>query len=362
MKKIIPAGVIISIIFVILLIGCAGPGRKMNCYLYVACDNAGAYSVSSFKIEDSTGTLTPIAETPPELYSEITSMKADHQGNRVYIIQNCISTISISSIDPNTGELFPRATPAVDYIPQSLAIDPTDRFLYSTSNTSGYISFFNANDTLNPIAAPRPVDSSYDIAFSPLGNCCYITKYNLNTLMILKYNPKDGQVYDTWESTNVTTSGLTRPTYVVVHPNGQYIYVANDVSVNNMITGFKLIGDPNRIEPLAPVQTSYTKLLLTMDPAGRYLYAAGLDGTKLTIYGISSGTGELTKLNELDTFVSIKSIAATPNGKYVYVSDYGEHEIIMFKVTNDAAVLNCIGTFITNTGCPGAMTLAWKLQ
>lgn len=362
MKKFIPAG-IISIFFVILLIGCGGQSRVINYYLYTAFNNAGVCSVSSFKIEDSTGMLTPIVQTPVTLSCEAVSMIADHAGNRVYVAQSSCSNMLINSIDPYTGVLSLRATSETGgYTPQSLAIDPSDRFIYSANYSNMNISFFRANETLSAIATPLPIaDNPDSITFNPLSNCCYITKTNSNTLLIVKYSLNTGEVYDTWES-SATIGGLNRPTYIVVHPTGQFIYVANDITAGNSISVFKLSGDSNRIEPLTQVTTAYTKLLLAMDPAGRYLYAADKNGTKLTIYNISSGTGELTQLNELDMLSMPRSIVTTPNGKYVYVSNYGNNSISMFKVTNDAAILTPIGTYLSTTGYPGVMTIAWKLQ
>jgi 6-phosphogluconolactonase (cycloisomerase 2 family) len=377
MKKFIPAGIIITIIFIILLIGCGGKGSQMNYYLYVACDSAGTYDVSSFKIDDGSGMLTYIPQTPAPLPCEPYAMVADHQGKRVFIALNC-NYMSAKDIDPNTGVLNERLTQIMSSQYQSIAIDPTDSYILSADNVNGDVSTINA-DTLavsssKSMATMRP----YSLAINPLSNNCYITKNYMystpepmttpNPLMIMRYNPKNGQIYDQWDFfLKGASPGFEKPTYVVVHPGGNYIYLANENSTNNLISGFKVIPGPDRLTKVTQVSTAYEKPYLAMDPMGRYLYAASLDGNALTIYNISATDGTLAKKNELvfDTWANIGSVVATPNGKYVYVSDHWNNRILMFKVTNDATALTRIGTSFTGTlglGSPGLMTVALRLQ
>lgn len=363
MRKLIPVFVIIFIAG-IFITGCGGPGYSMNSYLYVACEKAGAYGIATFKIGNN-GILTPVTEAISALMAEITSMVADHRGSQVYAAHNVASgSISNHTINESTGELFLRLTSPILQIPQSLAIDPSDRFLGCTYNSQ--IGFFKGND-LSSFVMEQTVNSPYGIAFNPLSNSCYVTKYNDGTLLELKYDPDDGLVYDIWES-DTATGGLHYPAQVVVHPNGQYIYIVNQEITGNYISGFQLTGTPDRIKPLPKVYTSYTNLYMAIDPAGRYLYSVTLDSTRVLAYHISSETGQLTLVNdfELNPASAIKGIAVAPNGQFVYISDYGRDVISMFRLTGDATVLTPIGTDISTyglwSGRPGAMATALKLQ
>ena len=364
MKKSILA--IIITITGILIAGCAGPGRTLNQYLYVACEKTGSYGIATFKIHNS-GLLTPVTETLVTLLTEITSMVADHQGNRVYVAHNVASSgISIQGINFDTGELFMRPANTIMDIPKSLAIDPSDRYLGCTFNSSSLYNIYKADETLNTIVN-QTADTPCGIAFNPLSSCCYITKYYLGGLLILTYDPKDGRVYDTWEAA-ATISGLNRPVQVVAHPNGRYIYVLNEESTENTISGFKLIGKPDNIQPLSKVSTTLSNLLLVIDPAGRFLYAAKLNDRIINAYGISSETGQLTLIKQiyLDPASLVKSLAVTPNGRFLYVSDIGRNVISMFEVTSDSKVLTPLGADISTmdlwSGRPGVMTTAMKLQ
>lgn len=368
MKKLLPALIIIVIVG-IFITGCSGPGYTMNSYLYVACEKLGAYGVATFKIENS-GLLTPVTEALSTLLTEITSMVADHQGNRVYVAHNGTSIFTTHGINVNTGELFYRSSPPVSYSPQFMAIDPSDRFLGCTSSSVSQITIYNVNDFSNSVAQ-QSLNNPYGIAFNPLSHHCYITKYNslynVSSLIILTYDPKDGRVYDTWETTNMTTSELNHPAQIVVHPNGRYIYVVNDGTMDT-ISGFQLIDGPDRIQFLENIQPYLPNLFLAMDPAGRYLYAAALGSGTIIVYAISPETGQLTLKNQfvLDNTSNIRSIAVSPDGRFVYVSDLGRNVISMFQVTNDDTVLTPIGTDISTydlwSGHPGVMTTAMKLQ
>lgn len=346
MKRFRRAGIILGIVFVIIFTGCSR-SRPIYYYLYVANSNSGSPNIASYKIDDGTGNLTPIG-TPKPIDCEVTSMVADHAGFRLYVAL-ASPNIAVYDISHDNGELFPHpTTPSGGSNINSMVMDAGDKCVYAVD--SSYITIYKTsyNGSLNN-SGKWPGSPTYNlnnVAMAQSGFYLYATDKPQNKLLVLRLSPESGEVFNSWEP-DLSTE-LSSPRGVAVHPSGKYIYTVNGAS-GKYISGLEITANTWHVQRVAHITTACTgDLLIAMDPLGRYLYTADINIGKLTVYGISS-TGGLTALStEFDTGSSPQSIAMTPNGKYVYVSNKIDNSISMFKVIGGAGGL----MRITTSACP----------
>lgn len=118
------------------------------------------------------------------------------------------------------------------------------------------------------------------------------------------------------------------PRYVVVHPAGKFMYVANWGAAT--ISGFSINQASGTLTNLAgsPYNTSANPYGVTIDPQGRYLYV-GHESTgvaAVTAYTIDSATGALTAISGSPFVVatgpalaSPVAVHVSPDGKFLYV-------------------------------------------
>jgi 6-phosphogluconolactonase len=82
-----------------------------------------------------------------------------------------------------------------------------------------------------------------------------------------------------------------------VHPSGKFLYVSNRGHDSIAAFGVK---DDGKLAVLGQTATEKTPRSFDLDPAGKYLFAAGESSGKLAGYRVDPGTGGLTRLATYD--------------------------------------------------------------
>jgi 6-phosphogluconolactonase len=131
------------------------------------------------------------------------------------------------------------------------------------------------------------VHPTQDIAYFSNEQGCSVTAYRLD--------PATG-VLSAVQTISTLPEGYTaRNTCSQIHltPSGQFLYVGN--RGHNSIAGFAL--DPTgRLAPIGQASTEPVPSAFCLDPAGRFLFAAGSASGRLASYRINGETGALTPL------------------------------------------------------------------
>jgi 6-phosphogluconolactonase (cycloisomerase 2 family) len=96
-------------------------------FAYVA--NQGGNSVSAFRIDESTGSLSAVSGSPFAAGSEPTALAAHPSGQYLYVANRGADTISVHAVTSLTGELVARSTVPTGARPVALVVDFSGKFL-----------------------------------------------------------------------------------------------------------------------------------------------------------------------------------------------------------------------------------------
>jgi 6-phosphogluconolactonase len=88
-------------------------------------------------------------------------------------------------------------------------------------------------------------------------------------------------------------SGRNTCSQIQFSPSGQFLYVPN--RGHNSIAGFS-VDASGQLTPIGQVSTEAVPSAFSLDPQGRFIYAAGSETGNLASYRINGDTGELTPL------------------------------------------------------------------
>jgi 6-phosphogluconolactonase (cycloisomerase 2 family) len=180
-------------------------------FLYVA--NQGQNTISGFAVSGS-GALTPLTESPFATGSAPSGVAIDTSGKFLYVANSGSNNVSAflicatalpgctttdGSLVPVTGSPF-----SAGLGPVSLAVDPSDNFLYVADMTSNQLSGYRINPSTG--------------ALTPL-------------------------------ATSAVSTGTT-PMFVAIHPAGNYLYVSDNGA--DTISGFHLVPQSGVLGPLSP--------------------------------------------------------------------------------------------------------------
>jgi 6-phosphogluconolactonase (cycloisomerase 2 family) len=256
-------------------------------FLYVRNSNDG--TVSAFSINSATGVLTPVPGSPFSITG---------QGNT--IIQTVIS--------------------------------PTGRFIYFLDQGVGgggprriFAYVIQANGALAAIAGSpfTALEATHRLEIDPLGRYLYgaTSSFASSAVTTYRVDPGTGALSPVGTPAN-GTFGLARS---VVHPGGQFLYVARDsqgapgqpppaVDAYTIDTGtgqLTLLGS-------VPASLSNQTNMPVMDPQGRFLYVTGPGG--VVGFAINAGTGALTPVGGPPVLMgsNIGQIDIDPTGRFLY--------------------------------------------
>jgi 6-phosphogluconolactonase (cycloisomerase 2 family) len=119
---------------------------------------------------------------------------------------------------------------------------------------------------------------------------------------------------------------------VAMDPSGRYVIAANQTAKSLSLF------EPAGATPTAPAALSMTPLAIQMDATGNILFVAGDDGSVHML--ASNGLGTLTDEAQGSTAGNAQSLAATPDGHFVYAAGTGG--LSAFAVNQQAKTLTAV--------------------
>ncbi len=148
---------------------------------------------------------------------------------------------------------------------------------------------------------------------------------------------------------------------------GQFMYVGSytrdavEEGANAAELGISVFAVDPETGALTPIQTvvSDNPSFVAMHPSGQFLYAVnenadydGADSGSIESYGIDPASGELTLINRESTAGAIPAhLAVDPSGDHVVVANYIGKNFVVLPINDDGSLSPVSGTFdITGSG------------
>ena len=280
---------------------------KQFLYVVNATDNA----ISLFKIDSSSGALT---EVLPRTATGLSpgSIGMDSSGGVLFVANNGSNNISAYSIDSASGALTEvSGSPFPTYThPNSLTVSPTGKFLYVLDTNLALVAAYTiTSGALQEIAgSPFPVGPSpFSEAIDPGEHFMYVTNAgssttSTGTVSVYTIDP-------TGALTPVPDSAFptgTTPIAVLVHPSGEFLYVAN--SGSNNVSQFKIDSTTGVLTELnSPTVTAGTNpIFIVFDPISNFVDVGNQGSKNVTQFSVNLtpdvlNTGALSAVNTLTT-------------------------------------------------------------
>ena len=260
---------------------------------------ASTFSASTFTI--SAGGVSP------------QSIAVDPSGRFVYVAStgcpdSFVGSVSMYTINPATGVLTSLGSPVdADFGPHSLAVDPAGKFVYVANDgdfevTGGSVSVFTIDTTTGALGLPRSLDAPCAPPPSP-GSCA--------------------------------------PFSVAVHPTGKFVYVANEGGFSpTSISQYSLNASGGFVSNRLTA-ASGRAISVAVHPSGKFAYVAETSG--VSTYTIEITTGVLTSSGMIAAGTEPTSIAVDPTGKFAYVTNASSNDVSVFTIDATTGALASVG-------------------
>jgi len=168
----------------------------------------------------------------------------------------------------------------------------------------------------------------------------YVTLPNSNAVAALRIKTSGSSVNNNLTAQFTTIVGSpfpagSSPASVLVHPSGQYVYVAN--RNENDISLFTINSSIGSLQEVLPrTTTGLTPLDMAMDSGGNYLFVVNELSSNISVYAINPTTGVLSAIagSPFTTFNNPFALAITPSGKFLYVLNPNLTSVIAYTVAS----------------------------
>lgn len=286
--------------------------------------NNTSNNISSYAVDATTGALTALAGSPSVAGGGTIDVTATPNGGFLYAANYNDNTVSAYSIaaDGSLGQIDAvSGNSTIDNFaagtsPETLAVDPAGRFLYTANFNGQNVSGFAIN-AVSGILTPVPGinfnagTAPWGVTADPTGRFLYATNYYSGDISAYRINRLNGAL-----------------TAIDADPS--------TVAIDNFAAGTKPEG-------------------ITVDPTGRFAYAVNYGDNTVSAYSIDAATGALTSIAAVSAGNGPSTVKVDATGRFAYVTTTTDNRVQTFAIDPITGALTPIAAspFITGGGPVG---------
>ena len=209
----------------------------------------------------------------------------------------------------------------------------------------------SANDNLTAqfttiVGSPFPAGSSpASVLVHPSGQWAYVANRNENDISLFTVNSSIGSLQEVLPR---TTTGLT-PLAMVMDSGGNYLFVVNELSSN--ISVYTINSSTGALSAIAgsPFTTFNNPFALAITPSGKFLYVLNPNLTSVIAYTVASGVLQPVAGLPVQVGNGPRAISVDPAGSFVYVTNSADNTVSVLGVNSSTGALTLLGSFATGT-------------
>ncbi|HTD21986.1 MAG TPA: Ig-like domain-containing protein [Terriglobales bacterium] len=327
-------------------------------FLYVA--NFGPHTISGYAIDNNTGALSPVPNSPFDSGSSFTdTLTVDPTGKFLFVGNFGFGSNNVSAytINPATGELT-----AVNGSPfggagtevAGVAVEPSGKYLYAVSDLGKTIRGYSIDantGVLTPTAgnANTTGNSPSAVVAEPTDKYVYTANFGGNSISAFSINNGTGVLTELTGAGSpfALSGGAVNPASMAVDPSGKFLYTGE----TNKVSAFTINNGTGALSEVtgSPYTVTGASSAVNVDPSGQFLLVSDGTGNTIKTFTINPNTGQLTAAGVAPDRKGPISIAITKGRptfdipQFEYVSEYSQNSISGYSIDNNTGLLTPIG-------------------
>jgi 6-phosphogluconolactonase len=260
--------------------------------------------------------------------------------------------VSAFSLDPGSGELtFLNMKPSHGADPCHLTVDKTGNYVLVANFMSGSVcvlpiredgSLGDATDvvqhqgsSVDPVRQTGP--HAHAVTLDDTGRYAFVPDLGLDKLMIYTFDANRGKLEPNHEAW-VEVSPGSGPRQLVMHPQGRYAYLINEL--DSTMTAFRYEGDTGTLREIQTLSTlpkdfngASTCAEVQISRSGRFLYGSNRGHDSIVIYAVDQLDGTLTYVGHESTQGKTpRSFTVAPAGDFLLAANQDTHNVVIFRL------------------------------
>ena len=278
------------------------PSRR---FLFAGRRKAGEFGLSGFRIEPGTGSLSRINDVP--LDGDPTHISVDRSGNFLLSAYYYQARVGVHAFD-SAGALdsSPIEWRETGIGAHYIQTDPSNSYAFTPHIAEGSRSGANAifqfrfdadSGRLTPNSPDRTIPNAPEgprhFCFHPALDVLYTSNEQGCGVTAYHFARERGTLapFQTVSTLPDGYAGNNSCSQIQVTASGRFLYAPN--RGHNSIAGFALDASDGSLTALGQTPTEPIPRAFSLDPAGSFLYAAGLESGRLACYRVNPNDGNL---------------------------------------------------------------------
>lgn len=291
---------------------------------------------------------------------------------RLYAVHGARNLISAFSIDKGTG-LLSRLN-QVDCHganPVDSALDPTERFLVVANYGTGAMAVIPLSEDghLQPVSqvftlagtpGPDPVQQAsshpHAVIFDPTGQYVIVPDKGFDRTFFFRFD--NGTLVPTDQASIASAAGAA-PRHATFHPSLPVLYVNNELDSTVTVFGWAA-GHATQRQVITTLSADFTGKNTTAEiaasPDGRHLYVSNRGQDSIVQFTIAPDTGLLAYAGHVPAGgLRPRFFALGPDGRHLYAANQDSDTITVFHIDRSSGSLIPTGVTIA-VGSPSAIS------
>lgn len=227
--------------------------------------------------------------------------------------------------------------------PCHTGLDKTGQLVFVANYVGGVVMVYKRDDdgsltVSQKIVLNNPgVSNAHMAIVSPDNRFLFVVDKGNDAIWSFIIDPETGTVIPNKVPSKSLPKGAG-PRHLAFHPNGKFAYVINELG--NTISAFKYDSTNGRFNDLQTITTlpeNYkepnTTAEIQIHPNGKFLYGSNRGLNNIVLYSINEQTGRLTLKDFTPTLGEIpRYFTIDPTGKFLYAANQNSDSIVLFDI------------------------------
>ena len=292
----------------------------------------------------------------------------------LYSVHGGRNLISAFSVDRANGQLtLLNQADCQGNNPVDAALDPSERFLVVGNYGSGAVAVMplEADGRLAPVSqlvtltgtpGPDPVQQSsshpHAVIFDPAGRFVVVPDKGFDKTFLFRFG--DGRLIPTDQASVASKSGAA-PRHTAFHPSLPILYVNNELDSTVTVFGWDSAnGHAKETQVISTIPNGHdgrnTTAEIAASPCGRFLYVSNRGQDSIVLFRVTPETGRLTYVGHTPTGgMRPRFFTLDLDGERLYAANQDSDDITGFRIDPETGALSPMGV-VARTGSPSAIS------
>jgi len=331
-------------------------------YLFIGTyTNTGSKGIYVYRFDASTGKAEWVSNTEGVINPSYLSIAPG--GKYLYACTETrtanAGSVSAFVFNSETGALaFINKQPSGDDNPVYITVHKSGRWVVNGNYTGGSLSVYPVNADGSLQAASQVIQHNgssvnkerqdrphvHSTIFSPSQDYLMVPDLGLDKILIYRFTATALQPLQYEEPLTAITYPGSGPRHLTFHPNGKYVYLAEEMSGTVMAYTYKE-GRLDSLQQLPAHGDTATAPFGSADihtsPDGRFLYVSNRGKeNNIAIFSIHQQTGKLTIAGYESTLGQVpRNFIVEPSGKFLLVANQETGNVVVYKRNKKSGLL-----------------------